>query len=335
MQQEPAGTNWGFIGKCVGGMFATIIAPLLVAMVSQRMASPPVIIAPPAAPAVAPAPAVATPATISTAAPVPKPVAPVAAPAPVVTSAAPAVTTPASSDGPAHRLQRKAAPDSEPTKLASNTPSRTEPPKSASTPAASTPARKRTLDQAFPKAKFVSIFDGKTLSGWNADGPKHWLVVAGAITGKLGPNAADPRDFLYTTTNYRNFVLTARFKCSSGDAGILFRGKPNSLIALQVFIGKVKPGALGTMTDDSPRNHDQKFQTIVDNAAAEKLINHDAWNSITIAANSDRIRCDINDQPAFDTQYADGLHAGVISFKLKPGTEVAFKDIRIARLGAE
>ena len=89
------------------------------------------------------------------------------------------------------------------------------------------------------------------------------------------------------------------------------------------------------MADDSPRNHDQRFQTIVESPAGEKLIIHDAWNNIAIAANNDRIRCDINDQPVFDTQYASGPHAGVISFKLKPGTEVAFKDIRIARLGVD
>jgi len=301
---------------------------LMVTIVAQRLSPPPApqtVIVRPRAQGAGARPGGADPAP-ATSAP------PAAAPTPPATVAS--VSTPNPPAPPTAKPAEPALkPATAPSKPAAKKPTETALASSASTSAPSGGgAKARSLRDAFPAAKLTSIFDGKSLDGWSADGAKHWSVSGGTLKGRLGPNAADERDFLYTKANYHNFLLTARFRCSSGDAGILLRAKPNSLVGLQLFIGKTKPGALAVMADEAPRGSDSKFRVLVDSNVTAKLFRPE-WNEVAISVNNDRIRCEINDQPAFETQYSGGSPGGVISLKLKPGTEIEFKEIKIARLG--
>jgi hypothetical protein len=181
---------------------------------------------------------------------------------------------------------------------------------------------------------FVQIFDGKTLNGWTGD-TNIWKVRDGAIVGRISPSANPPRSYISTKDTYRNFVLTARFKPAGGDAGFLFRGKPNWFYALQVPVGDVKPGAFW---DESPVERKGKLNSIVNEARAASVIRQNDWNDIKITANGDRFECEINGQPAFKTNYSSGPASGVISLKIKTSgqstanAEAAFRDIKIARL---
>src|SRR5438045_9477991 len=55
-----------------------------------------------------------------------------------------------------------------------------------------------------------SLFDGKTLDGWEGD-TKVWRVVDGLIVG--GSMQGNPRnEFLATTKSYANFLLKPEYK---------------------------------------------------------------------------------------------------------------------------
>ena len=66
-------------------------------------------------------------------------------------------------------------------------------------------------------AGFVSIFDGKTLTGWDAD-PKYWRIENGTLVGEVTPETllkansfaiwrgGAPADF-ELKVEYRNFLL--------------------------------------------------------------------------------------------------------------------------------
>jgi hypothetical protein len=71
--------------------------------------------------------------------------------------------------------------------------------------------------------KAVSLFDGKTTTGWHAynkQGAGPWSVVDGALT--LDPKAADQAD-LITDGEYENYELQIEWKIAEGgNSGIIF-----------------------------------------------------------------------------------------------------------------
>ena len=76
-------------------------------------------------------------------------------------------------------------------------------------------------DKAVPEG-FISLFDGKTLDGWDAD-PKFWTVENGCITGRStleNPVAHNSFLILRKVEKPQNFTLIADFKmspqCNSG-----------------------------------------------------------------------------------------------------------------------
>ena len=72
---------------------------------------------------------------------------------------------------------------------------------------------------------FRSIFDGKTLDGWDGD-KKRWTVVDGAITGSN--TADDPlksNTFLIWDEKVSDFELQLKIKIVGGNTGIQYRSQ--------------------------------------------------------------------------------------------------------------
>ena len=67
-----------------------------------------------------------------------------------------------------------------------------------------------------------SLFDGKTLKGWDGD-LKVWSVQEGAITAGRIDQRAQRNEFLATTRSYTNFVLRLQFKIE-GTEGFVNSG---------------------------------------------------------------------------------------------------------------
>jgi len=79
--------------------------------------------------------------------------------------------------------------------------------------------------QAFAAEKgFKSIFDGKTLKGWNGD-PKFWSVQDGAITGKTTrENPTKGNTFIiWEGGKTGDFDLRLDYKIVGGNSGIQYR----------------------------------------------------------------------------------------------------------------
>lgn len=72
---------------------------------------------------------------------------------------------------------------------------------------------------------FVSLFDGKTLRGWQGD-PTIWSVKDGAITGET--TAERPlrhNEFLVWKDQVEDFELRVKFRLENGNSGIYFRAQ--------------------------------------------------------------------------------------------------------------
>ena len=89
------------------------------------------------------------------------------------------------------------------------------------------------------KAQTVSLFDGKTTTGWhsyNKTGPGAWSVVNGAI--QLDPKAPNQGD-LITDREYQDYELTLEWKLPKAAIAELFlaymRTQPLTKLTLPVW----------------------------------------------------------------------------------------------------
>jgi hypothetical protein len=83
-----------------------------------------------------------------------------------------------------------------------------------------TPAAARADEQGFQ-----SLFDGKSLSGWEGR-EGFWSVQDGAITGQTKERFGGPNTFLvYKGGDVSDFELRTRYKIVGGNSGIQYRSK--------------------------------------------------------------------------------------------------------------
>jgi Domain of Unknown Function (DUF1080) len=77
-------------------------------------------------------------------------------------------------------------------------------------------------------AGYVSLFDGKTLKGWDGD-PKYWRVEDGAIVGESTPQNPVRNTYLaYRDIEAKDFTLKFEIKIDgNGGSGVQYRSKTN------------------------------------------------------------------------------------------------------------
>jgi hypothetical protein len=70
----------------------------------------------------------------------------------------------------------------------------------------------------------VSIFDGKTLNGWDGD-PAYWRVENGALVGETKPGAIPKQNtfLIWRGGSPADFELLAEYRLTGGNSGIQYR----------------------------------------------------------------------------------------------------------------
>ncbi len=89
-------------------------------------------------------------------------------------------------------------------------------------------AQQRQPRPVFPYGQWVSLFNGKDLTGWVPVGEEKWTVEDGTIHGV---GLSKGYGYLQTDKDYKDFDLSIRFKCESdGNSGVFFhtRFKPGT-----------------------------------------------------------------------------------------------------------
>lgn len=209
-----------------------------------------------------------------------------------------------------------------------------------------------------------SIFDGKTLKGWNGD-PKFWSIRDGAITGQTTKeNPTKGNTFIiWEAGKLKNFVLELDFKIVGGNSGIQYRSfkKPGNQDGWRIggyqadfaagaggdrfsgiCYGEGFRGILSLRGDQTTLTKEggklkKTIKKIGDAAALGKLVNKEDWNTFRIEAKGFELTHYINGEKMTvlidndeKTRRADGLlalqlHAG------QPMT-VQFRNIRVQHL---
>ncbi len=192
-----------------------------------------------------------------------------------------------------------------------------------------------TLCVAGASAAPVSLFDGKTLVGWEGDTNKVWRVRDGTIVG--GSLEGNPRnEFLATLKSYKNFHLRLEYKLvgTSGfvNSGVQFRSKriatpPNEMSGFQADIGA---GFSGCLYDESRR---RKVLAQADTNFVARIEKIGDWNTYEIVASGPQILLFLNGQrTAIWVEREAGIdETGVIALQIHGNckAEVAFRNLSI------
>jgi Domain of Unknown Function (DUF1080) len=189
------------------------------------------------------------------------------------------------------------------------------------------------------KAKYHSLFDGKTFNGWQGDTKNTWRIENGTIVGGSLEKTVPHNDFLVTDREYSNFILKLKIKLTGNEgfinSGIQFRSKRLSnpdyeMTGYQADWGK---GYWASLYDESRRN---KTLIAPDSTKINGWIKINDWNNYEIRAEKNRIRLYINGHITVDYIEQDTSipQTGLIGVQIHGGGKalVQFKDIYIKEL---
>jgi hypothetical protein len=180
---------------------------------------------------------------------------------------------------------------------------------------------------------FTSLFDGKTLAGWEGN-EKMFRIEDSAIVGGNLKEKIPHNEFLCTTKEYENFELRLKVK-ALGDgvnAGVQFRTKriPNhhEVSGYQADVGS---GWWGKLYDESRRNKILAGEEAKNVKAGE-------WNDYVIRAEGPHIQLWVNGVQTVDySEKEEGIdRKGIIAVQIHggPPSEAWYKDIVIKELPA-
>ena len=188
-----------------------------------------------------------------------------------------------------------------------------------------------------PKAEFVSLFNGRDLSGWLGD-PRLWTVVDGVMVGSTEQVKLTHNSFLSTRTSYSDFVLRVSVKLRNGNSGIQFRGEqfPNYVVkGYQADVAVEK--YFGMLYDEGRRGIMEywKHLTPEEQADINSAARLDDWNLYEIHCQGDLIKMILNGQVVCEIEDPEGVGEGIIALQLHTGDpmQVMFKDIEVKDLG--
>jgi hypothetical protein len=184
--------------------------------------------------------------------------------------------------------------------------------------------------------KPVSLFDGRTFTGWEGETKSTWRIQDGAIVGGSLSTQVPRNEFLTTTRSFGDFVLRVKFKLVGTEGfingGVQIRSQrvkepPNEMSGYQADLGDKYWGSL---YDESRRN-----KTLVAPPAEviKEILKPGDWNDYEIRAEGPRIRLSINGRQTVDYTETDPKipRDGLIGLQVHGGgkAEAWYKDITI------
>ncbi len=186
------------------------------------------------------------------------------------------------------------------------------------------------------KSEPISLFDGKTFTGWEGDTNGTWKISEGEIRGGSLSDTVPHNDFLCTTSAYENFLLKLKFKLEGNEgfinAGVQFRSKRSEnpsyeMIGYQADLGNKYYGAL----------YDESRRDVVlqgpDSIIIAKIVKLNEWNEYEIKAVDNRIQIFLNGQQTVDYIEQDSSisQQGIIGLQIHGGGKalVSYKDISL------
>lgn len=172
---------------------------------------------------------------------------------------------------------------------------------------------------------WISLFDGKSLAGWRAEGQADWSVRDDAILGRQGPGAA-PGD-LYTEREWADFELECEFKVVwPANSGIWFRRSAT------------QPGYQADILDEP--SYPDAFSGslyamgkgfLVKNSDPMSVHKND-WNRLRISAIGEEIIIALNGKTVVKSRDSLFLRPGSIGIQVHPGDQFQGMQIWVRKI---
>jgi hypothetical protein len=180
---------------------------------------------------------------------------------------------------------------------------------------------------------FVSLFNGKDLSGWHNNGQEKWIVEAGTI---LCESTANKYGYLTTEKTFRNFELRLKFKSEAlGNSGVFLRSKITGIDpehgpdieGMQVEVDPSVGNHTGGLYESGGRGW-----LAQPTAEGEKALKAGEWNDLYVSADGPHIVTKLNEVTIVDfTDPKPRFTDGVIGLQIHTGggVKMRWKDIVI------
>ena len=184
----------------------------------------------------------------------------------------------------------------------------------------------------------MSLFDGKTFTGWEGDTLNTWRIINKTLMGGSLTQTVPHNQFIATTESFGDFELQLEFKLTGTgfvNAGVQFHSERATnpayeMIGYQADLGN---GYWASLYDESRRD-----LTIVqpDSALIKKILKPATWNLFKIKSVGRRIRIYLNGVQTVDYNEPDEkiIHQGKIALQVHGGGKAlaAYRNIKIIRL---
>lgn len=163
-------------------------------------------------------------------------------------------------------------------------------------------------------ADWVSLFDGKTLTGWVNQGDSNWAVENGTITADSGKVS-----LLTTEKKYDNYELKLEFKAAIGtNSGIFLNTEP-----------KVKDEAVDCYeVNIADATNGFPTGSIVKHVKIEGMGEKDEWRSYHLKVLNGRVTVILDGKKLFEYVANPVRPAGLIGLQKNKG-RIAFRNIKI------
>ena len=184
----------------------------------------------------------------------------------------------------------------------------------------------------------MSLFDGKTFTGWEGDTLNTWRIINKTLMGGSVTQTVPHNQFIATTESFGDFELQLEFKLTGTgfvNAGVQFHSERATnpayeMIGYQADLGN---GYWASLYDESRRD-----LTIVqpDSNLIKKILKPATWNLFKIKSVGRRIRIYLNGVQTVDYNEPDEkiIHQGKIALQVHGGGKAlaAYRNIKIIRL---
>ena len=171
------------------------------------------------------------------------------------------------------------------------------------------------------------IFNGKDLTGWTIHGTEKWYVDKGELVCESGPDKQ--YGYLSTNKNYKNFILTLKFKQeANGNSGVFFR---SGIEGVKINGWQVEVAPKNLFTAGIYESYGRGW-LIKPKPEDEKILRTGKWNTLKIKVLGDEVTTWLNGhQMVFLKDEMIGKGEGFIALQIHDGggIKVRWKDFKM------
>ena len=179
-------------------------------------------------------------------------------------------------------------------------------------------------------SKWTSLFDGKTLDGWEIYGTEKWYVEDGLLICESGPD----KEYGYLATNeeFKDFDLTLEFlQEANGNSGVFFRSKIEGT-KISGWQAEVAPP--GHSTGGIYESYGRGW-LIKPDVSKDDALKMGEWNKMRIKADGSKVTTWLNGVKMIEIEDEKiGAATGSIALQIHSGggIRVRWKNIKIKEL---